>query len=312
MSSEFFLVTGGAGFIGSHLIAGLLGAYPAARVVSLDSYFTGSKQNHLPDPRVEYIEGETTAAGRIWADHGLPAPGVVFHLGEYPRVSQSFHELDLVWQSNLCGTKAVVDLCLQYGARLVYAGSSSKFGSRGDEENLSPYAWTKAKNVEYIRNVGDWYGLDHVITYFYNVYGPRQISQGPYATLIGIFEEQVRAGLPLTVAEPGTQTRDFTHVEDIVAGIVLCAAGGSGDGHLLGTGREHRIIDVARMFGGPVQMVPSRRGDRPRGLASMSKAQALGWRPKIRLEDYIANLAGPLSAESACPETWKGCDGNEG
>ncbi|MGW4420939.1 NAD-dependent epimerase/dehydratase family protein [Streptosporangium sp. NPDC004631] len=298
MSDELILVTGGAGFIGSHLIPGLLRTYPESSIVSVDSYFTGSKENHADDPRVQYVEGETAEISRLWADRSLPSPSSVYHLGEYSRVLRSFSELDQVWRSNLLGTKAVVDLCLAHRARLVYAGSSSKFGDQGVEEHLSPYAWMKAKNVEYIRNVGAWYGLKYVITYFHNVYGPRQISVGPYATLIGIFEEQMRAGRPLTVAEPGTQTRDFTHVDDIVSGVLVCAAHGDGDGYLLGSGQEYRIIDVAQMFRGAVQMVPARRGDRARGLADISKAEALGWRPEVCLADYITALAGMREARS--------------
>ena len=288
MPESVFLVTGGAGFIGHHLIRGLLASYPSACIYSVDLYFTGSKANHVIDERVEYLEGSTCDLSAIMRRHSCPPPKVVFHLGEYSRVSQSFGELDRVWEYNILGTKEVVRFCLEHGVRLVYAGSSSALGNDGDDEHLSPYAWTKSKNTEYIRNVSTWYGLDYVITHFYNVYGPGQIANGPYATAIGIFEEQMRAGSPLTVTQPGTQTRDFTHVGDIVDGVILCAERGRGDGYLLGAGQEHRLIDVARMFGGPVEMVPERRGERARGRASESKAHDLGWKPTRRLSDYIA------------------------
>ncbi|MFI1962673.1 NAD-dependent epimerase/dehydratase family protein [Streptomyces pathocidini] len=297
MREGVILVTGGAGFIGANLIPGLLSAHPEDRIVSVDSYATGSPANHVMDERVTYLSGSTSDIVELWGRHEVVSPHTVYHLGEYSRIAQSFDEPDRVWESNLLGTKEIVRFCLEHGARLVYAGSSSKFGNSGQDENLSPYAWTKAKNVEYIRNMGSWYGLDFVITYFYNVYGPRQISTGRYATVIGIFEEQLRAGRPLTVVEPGTQTRDFTHVDDIVDGILVCAAKGEGDGYLLGSGVEHRLVDVARMFGGVVEMIPRRRGERLRSRADSLKARELGWIPKRELVSYIAELREGLSVE---------------
>lgn len=290
MSEHVILVTGGAGFVGGHLIRRLLAEDPDSRVVSVDNYFTGDRDNHADDPRVTYLEASTVDIVKVWAEHGAGSPATVYHLGEYSRIPQSFDEPDLVWEFNLHGTREVVRLCREHSAKLVYAASSSKFGNAGQDEHLNPYAWTKAKNVEYIRNVDNWFGLDHVITYFYNVYGPGQISTGTYATVIGIFEEQYRAGRPLTVVEPGTQTRDFTHIADIVDGIVLCAAKGSGDGYLLGSGQEHRIADVAAMFGAPVETIPARRGERQQGKADNAKARALGWEPKVSLREYIAEL----------------------
>ncbi|NUT37088.1 MAG: NAD-dependent epimerase/dehydratase family protein [Hamadaea sp.] len=284
------LVTGGAGFVGSNLIKLLLVERPDARIISVDNYFTGSEEKHVVDPRVRYLVGSTVDIRKIWAEHGLDAPGTVFHLGEYSRIVQSFDDVDLTWEFNLRGTKEVVKFAHEHGAKLVYAGSSSKFGNDGADENLNPYAWTKAKNIEYIRNFSDWYGLDYVVTYFYNAYGPGHIREGRYATVIGIFERQYLAGEPLTVVEPGTQTRDFTHVDDIVAGVVLAAEKGSGDGYLLGTGREWPLLEVAGMFGVEVAMVPALRGERVRGRADTTKAASLGWAPKVRLDEYIARF----------------------
>jgi UDP-glucose 4-epimerase len=284
------LVTGGAGFVGTHLIRGLLAAEPAARVVSLDNYFTGHKENHVDDSRVTYLTGDTTDVKEIWTAESLPRPAVVYHMGEYARIVQSFDEFDRTWEYNTRGTKEVLTFTAGHGARLVYAGSSSKFGNDGQDENLNPYAWTKAKNAELIKNYADWYGLDYVITYFYNVYGPGQISTGRYATVIGIFEDQFRRGVPLTVVSPGTQTRDFTHIDDIVSGLLLAAEKGSGDGYLLGAGREWPLIEVARMFGTEIEMVPARRGERTRGQADTTKARGLGWAPKHSLDSYIAGI----------------------
>ncbi len=291
------LVTGGAGFVGSRLIRSLLSHYSDIRIVSVDNYFTGTLDNHADDERVTYLHDSTVNIAKVWANNGFGHIDAIFHMGEYSRIPQSFDEPDRVWEYNLHGTKEVVGLAHEHGAKLVYAGSSSKFGNGGEDENLNPYAWTKAKNVEYIRNVANWYGLDYVITYFYNVYGPGQISAGTYATVIGIFESQYAAGEPLTVVAPGTQTRDFTHIDDIVSGILTCYEHGSGDGYLLGFGHERSMIEVAEMFGAEYQVVPStRRGERVRGQADTSKARALGWAPTIDLPDYIGQVTRDIDA----------------
>lgn len=286
--SQTLLVTGGAGFVGSALIKALLTDFPAAAIVSIDNYFTGVAENHVNDPRVTYIDGSTVDIAKIWAERGLASPEIVFHMGEYSRIVTSFDDHDLTWDFNLLGTKEVVKFAAAHGSKLIYAGSSSKFGNDGQDENLNPYAWTKAKNIEYIRNYATWYGLDYAITYFYNVYGPGQITSGKYATVIGIFEDKYLRGEPLPVVSPGTQTRDFTHIDDIVRGIVLVAQKGSGDGYLLGAGQEWPIIEVAQMFGVPYELKPALPGERTRGQADITKAAGLGWHPEHRLPDYIA------------------------
>ena len=295
MSGETYLVTGGAGFVGAQLMRRLLADRPDARIVSLDNYFTGTEKNHVDDERAIYLFGSTVDIAKIWANSGLDAPAVIFHLGEYSRIVQSFDEVDTTWDFNIHGTKEVVRFAKAHRAKLVYAGSSSKFGNEGQDENLNPYSWTKAKNVEYIRNFSNWYGLDYVITYFYNVYGPGQIREGSYATVIGIFEDQYERGVPLTVVSPGTQTRDFTHIDDIIDGIVICADRGWGDGYLLGAGREWSILDVAELFGGPYEFVPAKRGERIHGRADSTNVRALGWKPKRSLDSYIAGFVAARS-----------------
>jgi UDP-glucose 4-epimerase len=298
MNDSTLLVTGGAGFVGGQLIQRLLAEYPDAAIVSLDNYFTGTPENHADDARVTYIEASTLDINKVWRDRGLPAPRIVYHMGEYSRIVRSFEEHDLTWEFNLRGTKEVVQFAHDHGARLVYAGSSSKFGNDGQDEHLNPYAWTKAKNVEYLKNFSDWFGLDFVVTYFYNAYGPGHIRSGKYATVIGIFEDHLERGLPLPVVSPGTQTRDFTHIDDIVSGIVICAERGSGDGYLLGTGREWPILEVAEMFGGEIEMIPELRGERVRGRADTTKARDLGWEPQRSLPGYIAEFTASLAARS--------------
>jgi len=288
--SQTLLVTGGAGFVGTGLIKSLLADYPAAAIVSIDNYFTGVPENHVNDPRVTYLQGSTVDLAKIWSGQGLPHPEIVFHLGEYSRIVQSFDDHDLTWEFNLHGTKEVVKFAAAAGAKLIYAGSSSKFGNDGQDENLNPYAWTKAKNIEYIKNYASWFGLDHAITYFYNVYGPGQIASGKYATVIGIFERQYLAGEPLTVVAPGTQTRDFTHIDDIVRGLILVARSGDGDGYLLGTGREWPLAEVAQLFGAEFRLIPALPGERVRGKADLTKAAGLGWQPRKQLNEYIAEF----------------------
>ena len=290
MTEQTFLVTGGAGFVGSHLVRRLLRDFPAATVVSVDNYFTGTENNHIADARAVYLHASTVDIAKVWANEGLPSPDRVFHMGEYSRIPQSFADIDSTWEYNLHGTKEVVKFAHAHGAKLVYAGSSSKFGNDGEDENLNPYAWTKAKNVEYIRNFATWYGLDYAVTYFYNVYGPGQITEGRYATVIGIFETQYLAGQPLTVVAPGDQTRDFTHIDDIVDGVMICAEQATGDGYLLGYGQERPIREVADLFGTEVTLVDPRPGERVRGEADTTKARALGWRPTRRLDDYIRDF----------------------
>lgn len=276
------LVTGGAGFIGSNLIEALLekGGY---RVYSLDNYFTGRKENHIPG--ATYIEGHTKDIGRL-IDF---TPDIVFHLGEYSRVEQSFDDMGVVWDFNKQGTFAVLEFCRTRGAKIVYAGSSTKFGDGGLGRDQSPYAWTKASNTELVRNYGAWFGLRYAITYFYNAYGPRELTEGRYATLIGLFEEKRRKNLPLTVVSPGTQKRNFTHVGDIVRGLVLVGERGEGDDYGLGSEEEWSVLDIAKMFGGDIAMLPERKGNRMTASLDLSRSHGeLGWKAEMSVKDYIA------------------------
>ena len=208
-SKKIVLVTGGAGFIGSHLCEALYnsGNY---EVFSLDNYFTGSEDNHIKG--VTYIKGNSAEIDSL-IDF---KPDYIYHLGEYSRVEQSFEDIELVWKFNKDGIFAVLEFCRKTKAKLIYAGSSTKFGDGGLGRSQSPYAWSKATNTELVKNYGNWYGLKYAITYFYNVYGPREISYGKYATLIALFKEKAKNNEPLTVVSPGTQRRNFTHIEDVV------------------------------------------------------------------------------------------------
>lgn len=277
------LVTGGAGFIGSHLCERLV--KDGHQVISLDNYFTGSEDNHVGG--VDYRRGDT----REIETHITETPDIVFHLGEYSRVEQSLKEPDVVWGYNSHGTFSVLEFCRKNGAKLIYAGSSTKFGDGGMGRDQSPYAWTKASNTELVKNYGDWYGLPHAITYFYNVYGPREITKGSYATVIGIFKEQFLSGNPLTVVAPGFQKRNFTHVSDIVDGLVAVGEKGEGDGYGLGNKEAYSILDIAKLFTTDIEMLPERKGNRMDSSIDTTRvSHEFGWEAKEGVGDYIKEI----------------------
>jgi UDP-glucose 4-epimerase len=282
-SKKRILVTGGAGFVGSHLCE-RLSKIPNNEVYSLDNYFTGSENNHVPN--VTYIKGNTIDI----ADLVLFQPDMVYHLGEYSRVEQSFDDIDKVWSLNKIGTFAVLEFVRKAGCKILYAGSSTKFGDGGMGRSASPYAWTKASNTELVINYGNWFNIPFVITYFYNVYGPREIANGKYATLIGIFNERMLHDQNLPVVSPGIQKRNFTHIDDIVNGLILVGDSGYGDEFGIGSPDAYSIIDVAKMFGGKIDMLPERPGNRMSAEVIIDKTKELGWKPRVLLDDYIETL----------------------
>jgi UDP-glucose 4-epimerase len=216
-------------------------------------------------------------------------PAIVFHLGEYARTEKSFEDIELVWDLNKTGTFAVLEFCRRKKCKILYAGSSTKFADAGDGRDQSPYAWTKATNTELVQNYAEWFGVEYAITYFYNVYGPREMS-GPYGTLIRIFTELHRNGQPFTITAPGTQTRNYTHVHDIVDGLILTAQHGKGDGYGIGADQMYSVLDVAGMFGGEVMMMPERKGNRQNGGVDNVQVKALGWKQNHQLPDWIAKV----------------------
>lgn len=276
------LVTGGAGFIGSHLCEALA-ADPQNVVTSLDNYSTGKESNHVPG--VTYLRGDTREIERK-IDF---VPDEIFHLGEYSRTSESFTEPEKTWRSNAEGTFCVLEFCRKTGVKkILYAGSSTKQADGGDGRNQSPYAFTKAVNTELIERYHDWFGVPFVTVYFYNVYGGREMEDGRYASLIGIFKRLTREKKPLTIVAPGTQQRNFTHVDDIVRGILLAMEKGNGDGYCLGPKETYALLDVAKLFGGTIEMLPEKPGDRKTVAIDLTKTEKeLGWEATIRLEDHV-------------------------
>ena len=293
MENSNILVTGGAGFVGSNLIKSLKKKYPEAKIVSVDNYFTGKRENHIEG--VEYID--QSVAEFLKSDSDF-VPNYVFHFGEYSRIVKSFEDIEYLMETNLTSTSTLLERCRQWNAKLIYSASSSKFGNGGEDENLSPYAWVKAKMVELIKNYRRWYGLSYEIVYFFNVYGEGQIEEGDYATVIGIFEKQYREGKALTVVHPGTQSRDFTHIDDIVEGTLLAATKNLNHEWHLRTGINTKIIDLALMFDSPYKLVPARRGERFDAQYFESDTESLlGWKPKMKLIDYIKTITNPVTVE---------------
>ncbi|HVA05861.1 MAG TPA: NAD-dependent epimerase/dehydratase family protein [Acidimicrobiales bacterium] len=278
------LVTGGAGHVGSHVVEQLV-SDPANRVISLDNYFNGRRENHVEG--TEYREGHTRDIAALVPEH----VDIVYHLGEYGRIAPSFEEIDLVWDMNIVGTFAVAEFCRQRCVgKLVYAGSSTRFAIEGDGRHQSPYAFSKATNVELITNYGRWYDLPFAICYFYNAFGPRETGVGPYATLIAKFERAHALGEPLLVVRPGTQKRNFTYVKDLARGIILTGEKGHGDGYALANTKAHSILEIAEAFGDPIEMVDGRPGRIESGDAPDKAREELGWETTLDVLDYIADF----------------------
>ncbi len=277
------IVTGGAGFVGSHLCERLVS--DGYRVISLDNYFAGSKENHVEG--VEYRTGHTKDIETLIPE----TPSVVYHLGEYSRVAASLKEPEVVFDLNMTGTFGVLEYWRKRGCKLVYAGSSTKKVEAREDgvmgRDLAPYTWMKAVNTELVVNYGRWYNLPYAVAYFYNVYGPRERTLEEYGTVIETWRRKRLAGESLPVREPGTQKRAFTHVLDTVDGLVLVGEKGEGDDFGIGTDEEFSLMEVAEMFGGPIEMFPKTQTSRSSAAVDSSKTRALGWEPKFYLKDYI-------------------------
>jgi len=272
------LVTGGAGFVGSHLCERLYSL--GHDVVSLDNYSTGSVDNHVPG--VAYARGDVRNVNDI-LDTNFE---MIYHLGEYSRVEQSYTDLDTVLDYNLYSLNPIISFAKKCNAKFIYSGSSTKFSQ--ESSSLSPYAWTKAVNVDFVKNYAEWYGLDYAVTYFYNVYGKREISNGKYSTVVAKFLKIKRDGsTTLPVTSPGTQRRNFTHVDDIVDALVLVGYHGKGDGYGIGSPESFSILDLANMIGLTPHMTPEVKGNRTDAPVVSDKTIALGWQAQRNLKEYI-------------------------
>jgi len=290
IKGQNILVIGGAGFIGSHLCEHLSSLNA---VVSLDNYLTSSNKNHVHN--VQYVKGSSKDINSILADLN---PSYIFHLGEYSRVEASFEDYDLVVENNLFPLKEVLNYTKAKKAKLIYAGSSTKFADKRGNSKGSPYSWTKAINTEHIINYSEWFNINFAIVYFYNVFGGREISTGRYATLIGIYKEIFKSGQDIyPVVSPGTQLRNFTHFSDIVSGLIHVAMYGKGDGYGIGSDQSYSVLEVVKMFNGKPEFLPKRKGNRMSAKLITSKTKDLGWSPKVKLESYIHEFKESLHQE---------------
>ncbi len=278
------LVTGGAGFVGTNLIEELI-KDKNNNVTSLDCYFTGKKENHVKG--VNYVEGFTWEIDKIFESNDFD---IIYHFGEYSRIVHSFDDINFVSESILRGTPKVFEFAKKCNAKIIYSASSSKFGNNGKDENLSPYSWMKSKMVELLKNYNAWFGLQYEISYFFNVYGPKQIYEGNYATVVAIFERQFKNNEKLTVVKPGTQSRDFTHVSDIVSGLIAIENKNLNNEWHLRSGKNVTIIELAEMFG-DWTLIEERRGERFTSEVFYSDTEELlEWKPLIGIEKWIQTI----------------------
>jgi len=286
---KIIIVTGGAGFIGSNLIRFLL-KRNNFNIISIDNYTTGSIKNHVINKNVKYINGQNKDISRILRNYKKKIK-IIYHFGEFSRIYQSFlHTKDCV-NSNIYNSFEVINFAKDNNIKIIYSATSSNLGNDGKDQNSSPYAWTKTKNIELIKNYGDWFGLRYEILYFYNVYGPGQIKNGKMSALIAIFEKQYINKKPLTIVKPGTQLRDFTHIDDIIEGCYKAVIKNKNKEYMLSSGKKFSILQIAKMFNTKYKYISKRPGDRKDSIVLNNNAKKiLGFKTKNTLKDYIENF----------------------
>ena len=283
------VVTGGAGFIGSNLIKYLL-KKTNLKIISIDNYSTGKTKNHIDHKNVMYIKGENINISRILKKSKKKIK-VIFHFGEFSRIYQSFIRPKECLNSNINNSFEVINFASENKIQIIYSATSSALGNNGKDQNQSPYAWAKTKNIELIKNYNKWFDLKYELVFFYNVYGPNQITDSPMSALIGIFESQYKKKVPLTVVKPGSQRRDFTHVDDIVHGCYLAWTKGKQNEYMLCTNKSYSILEIAKMFGSKFKFLKSRPGDRFGSLKLNDNAKKiLGFTANKNIKKYIIDF----------------------
>ena len=286
---NIIIVTGGAGFIGSNLIKFLL-KKTNLKIISIDNYSTGTVNNHYDNKNVKYIKDDNINISKILKNYKKKIK-VIFHFGEFSRIYPSFLNPRACLNSNINNSFEVINFAKDNRIKIIYSATSSALGNNGEDENLSPYAWTKTKNIELIKNYSRWFGLKFELVYFYNVYGPGQILNGPMSAVIGIFENQFKKKIPLTVVRPGSQKRDFTHIDDIINGCYLAFKKGKQKEYMLGTQKQYTVLQIAKMFKTKIKFLPPRDGERFGSSTPNNNAfNYLGYKAKVDIHEYITNI----------------------
>jgi UDP-glucose 4-epimerase len=283
------IVTGGSGFVGTNLIKLFL-KKTKYKILSIDNYSSGKKTNHIRNSRIKYINGKTVNIDKL-----ITKPNEihsVFHFGEFARIYQSFLQMNECIDSNSVGSNAVFNFCLKNKIKLIYSATSASLGNNGDDKNLSPYAFSKAKNLELLENLKKWFNFKYEVIYFYNVYGPNQISKGPMSTVIGIFEEHYKKRKSLPVVKPGTQTRRFTHINDTVNICYQAWKKNLCRHYSIANKKSYSLIEVAKMFNSKIRLLPKRAGERYASALTKKNLSNKMYRyfGKINLRDYIKDF----------------------
>ena len=288
MSSKKIVITGGAGFVGTNLIRLLL-EKTKYKLISIDNYSSSSRKNHIKSSRVKYIKAHTKNISSVLNPKQIHS---IFHFGEFARIYQSFLQMDKCIESNSIGTNAVLNFCLKNKIKLVYSATSASLGNKGNDKNLSPYAFTKSKNLELLENLRKWFNFKFEVIYFYNVYGPGHIKVGDMATVVGIFEDQYEKNKPLTVVKPGTQTRRFTHIDDTINTCVEAWRKNKCDHYSISQKKSYSINDLAKMFKTKIIYLKPRLGERyASALTKISNnRKIINKYGKIDLKDYITSF----------------------
>ncbi len=289
MKKNKILVTGGAGFVGSNLI-NLLLKKTKYKIISLDNYSSGKRTNHIKNTRVRYIKDNTKNIEKIFKNP--KTINSIFHFGEFARIYQSFVNMSECLDSNTVGTNAVFNFSLKNNIKLIYSATSATLGNKGHDKNLSPYAFTKSKNLELLENLKKWFGFKYEIIYFYNVYGPNQISRGKMATVIGIFEDAYRKKKPLPVVKPGNQSRRFTHIDDTIQVCFSAWKKNLCRHHSISHKKSYSILEVAYMFKSKIKFLRKRPGERyASALTNMNLSNKVyKYFGKKDLKKYIENI----------------------
>ena len=287
---KIIIITGGSGFVGSNMILLLLNK-TKYNIISIDNYSSGSIKNHINDKRIKYIKSDTKNIAKTLNKYKDKIHSL-FHFGEFARIYQSFLKMNECINSNSVGSNEVFNFCLKNRIKLIYSATSATVGNNGNDKNLSPYAFTKAKNLEMLENLKTWFNFKFEVIYFYNVYGPKQIGLGNMATVIGIFEDQYKKNVPLTVVKPGTQTRRFTHINDTVETCYFAWKQNKSRHYSISNKKSFSVLEVAKMYSHKIKLLPPRRGERyASALTSMNLSNKVFKRfGKIDLNDYIKNF----------------------